>query len=44
MIPTTAGTGAEATPNSIVAVPEKHLKIGIVSDEMIADAVILMGK
>ncbi|WP_418578387.1 iron-containing alcohol dehydrogenase [Hungatella sp.] len=44
MIPTTAGTGAEATPNSIVAVPEKHLKIGIVSDEMIADAVILDGE
>ena len=25
MIPTTAGTGAEATPNAIVAVPEKEL-------------------
>lgn len=41
MIPTTAGTGAEATPNSIVAVPEKALKVGIVNPEMIADAVIL---
>ena len=41
MIPTTAGTGAEATPNSIVAVPEKQLKVGIVNPEMIADAVIL---
>lgn len=41
MIPTTAGTGAEATPNSIVAVPEKELKVGIVNPEMIADAVIL---
>lgn len=28
MIPTTAGTGAEATPNAIVAVPEKEVKIG----------------
>lgn len=41
MIPTTAGTGAEATPNAIVAVPEKELKVGIVSDAMIADYVIL---
>lgn len=41
MIPTTAGTGAEATPNSIVAVPEKEVKVGIVNPEMIADAVIL---
>lgn len=41
MIPTTAGTGSEATPNSIVAVPEKQLKVGIVNPEMIADAVIL---
>lgn len=41
MLPTTAGTGAEATPNAIVAVPEKELKVGIVSDNMIADYVIL---
>ena len=41
MIPTTAGTGAEATPNAIVAVPEKELKVGIVNGEMIADYVIL---
>ncbi|MNW31006.1 Lactaldehyde reductase [compost metagenome] len=44
MIPTTAGTGAEATPNSIVAVPEKELKVGIVNPEMIADYVILDGR
>jgi alcohol dehydrogenase class IV len=41
MIPTTAGTGAEATPNAIVAVPEKELKVGIVNVNMIADYVIL---
>lgn len=41
MIPTTAGTGSEATPYSIVAVPEKELKVGIVNPAMIADAVIL---
>lgn len=41
MIPTTAGTGSEATPNSIVLVPEQELKVGIVNEEMIADYVIL---
>lgn len=41
MIPTTAGTGAEATPNGIVAVPEEALKVGIVNAEMIPDHVIL---
>lgn len=41
MIPTTAGTGAEATPNAIVLVPEEELKVGIVSEKMIADFVIL---
>ena len=41
MVPTTAGTGAEATPNAIVAVPEKEVKVGIVNPAMIADYVIL---
>ena len=41
MIPTTAGTGAEATPNSIVGVPEKQVKIGIVNTDTIPDYVIL---
>lgn len=41
MIPTTAGTGAEATPNAVVAVPEKQVKVGIVTPAMMPDAVIL---
>lgn len=41
MIPTTAGSGSEATPNAIVAVPEKQVKVGIVNPAMIADYVIL---
>lgn len=41
LVPTTAGTGAEVTPNAIVAVPEKQLKVGIVNEDMIADYVVL---
>lgn len=41
IIPTTCGTGAEATPNSIVLIPEKELKFGIVNAEMLPDKVIL---
>lgn len=40
-IPTTAGTGAEATINAIVAVPEDEVKIGIVNDDMMPDYVVL---
>lgn len=41
MVPTTAGTGSEATPNAIVLVPEEELKVGIVSEKMVCDCVIL---
>jgi alcohol dehydrogenase len=41
MIPTTAGTGSEATPNSIVLVPEQSLKVGIVSEALMSDIVFL---
>lgn len=41
MIPTTCGTGAEATCNAIVSIPEEENKKGIVSTAMIPDYVIL---
>lgn len=41
MIPTTCGTGSEATCNAIVAIPEKESKQGIVNNCMIPDYVIL---
>ena len=41
MIPTTCGTGSEATYNAIVAVPEEQSKKGIVNDSMIPDYVVL---
>lgn len=41
MVPTTCGTGSEATCNAIVAIPEEESKKGIVNDCMISDAVIL---
>jgi alcohol dehydrogenase class IV len=41
MVPTTAGTGSEATPNAIFLVPEDELKVGIVSANLMPDGVIL---
>lgn len=41
LIPTTAGTGSEATPNAIVTDESQNLKIGIVNPAFIPDAVIL---
>lgn len=41
MIPTTAGTGSEATPNSIVLRPSLNLKVGVVCPAFIPDQVIL---
>ena len=41
MIPTTCGTGSEATCNAIVAIPEEESKKGIVNDCMIPDYVVL---
>ncbi|NLJ96368.1 MAG: iron-containing alcohol dehydrogenase, partial [Clostridiales bacterium] len=41
MIPTTAGTGAEATPNSILLNTKTNIKTGVISTKFIADYVIL---
>ncbi|WP_020680526.1 iron-containing alcohol dehydrogenase [Marinobacterium rhizophilum] len=41
LIPTTAGTGSEATPNAIFAVPEKNNKAAIISHMLKPDLVIL---
>jgi alcohol dehydrogenase class IV len=37
-IPTSAGTGSEATPNSIVVVPEQKLKVGVVHPSLFPTA------
>jgi len=42
LIPTTAGTGSEATPNAILAIPEKETKIGIITPVMLPDYVALV--
>ncbi len=42
LIPTTAGTGSEATPNAILAIPEKETKVGIISPVMLPDFVALV--
>lgn len=41
MIPTTCGTGSEATCNAIVSIPEEQSKKGIVNDNMIPDYAVL---
>ena len=41
MVPTTSGTGSEATPNAIVLIPERELKVGIVDEKMLPNCVIL---
>ena len=40
-VPTSAGTGSEATPNSIILIPEKQLKVGVVHDAFLPSFVIL---
>ncbi|HFZ8995628.1 TPA: iron-containing alcohol dehydrogenase [Citrobacter freundii] len=42
LIPTTAGTGSEATPNAILALPEQETKVGIISPVMLPDYVALL--
>jgi len=41
LVPTTAGTGSEATPNAILALPERQSKVGIISRVMLPDYVAL---
>ncbi|MCI9143744.1 MAG: iron-containing alcohol dehydrogenase [Lachnospiraceae bacterium] len=41
MVPTTAGTGAEATPNAIFLIPEQELKVGLVSPQFTASYCVL---
>ncbi|UJD90886.1 iron-containing alcohol dehydrogenase [Rahnella aquatilis] len=42
LIPTTAGTGSESTPNAILAIPEKETKVGIITPVMLPDYVALV--
>lgn len=41
LVPTTAGTGSEATPNAILAIPEQKTKVGIISPVLLPDYVAL---
>ena len=42
LIPTTAGTGSEATPNAILAIPEQNTKVGIIAPVLLPDYVALL--
>lgn len=42
LIPATAGTGSEATPNAILAIPERNTKVGIISPVLLPDYVALL--
>ncbi|MGG4032927.1 iron-containing alcohol dehydrogenase [Paenibacillus cisolokensis] len=35
LVPTTSGTGSEVTPNAIVTLPERELKVGVVSRRLL---------
>lgn len=41
LAPATAGTGSEGTPNSILAIPARDTKVGIISPVMLPDYVLL---
>jgi alcohol dehydrogenase len=41
LVPTTAGTGSEATQNAIVMIPEQESKAGVISGRLLPDCVIL---
>lgn len=41
LVPTTAGTGSEATPNAILAIPARQTKQGIISPALLPDYVVL---
>jgi len=41
MLPTTAGTGSEATPNSIIALRDEEVKLGLVSEYFLPNNIIL---
>lgn len=42
LIPATAGTGSEATPNAILAIPERSTKVGIISPLLLPEYVALL--